>query len=254
MSKKQNNQEEELTEKPVLELLEEAEEEEGVESATEARKFTGVTKIIFSTIAVVGALFHLYILNFHPIDPWLFRSTHLLFGTILGFMLFPGFKKAANKIHFIDWALILASIGIFIYIYMNLKQLLFRFGVMPTTMDFIVALVGVLLVLELTRRTSGWTLPILAGVFILYAFVGPYLPSILNHSGYSIERFTTYIYGLDGIFGVTLDVSSKYILLFIIFGAFLQMSGVGRYFIDFSSLCSFIGKRIRPRSCSGMIS
>lgn len=221
-------------EKPVLDMLEQAEEEETVESSTEARRFSGGIKILFTAIAVIGALFHLYILNFHPIDPWLFRSAHLLFGAVLGFMLFPGWKKAGKRIHIVDWILALASIGIFVYIAMNLKQLLFRFGVMPTTMDFIVALVGVLLVLELTRRTSGWTLPILAGIFILYAFVGPYLPSILNHSGYSIERFTTYIYGLDGIFGVTLDVSSKYILLFIIFGSFLQMSGVGRYFIDFS--------------------
>jgi TRAP transporter 4TM/12TM fusion protein len=234
MSKERNKQEEELTTKPVLDMLQEAEDDESVESSTEARDFTGWTRIIFTAIAVFGALFHLYILNFHPIDPWLFRSAHLLFGTILGFMLFPGWKKASQKIHVVDWVLILASIGTFIYIYVNLKQLLFRFGVLPTTPDFIVALVGVLLVLELTRRTSGWTLPILAGIFIMYAFVGPYLPSILNHSGYSMERFTTYIYGLDGIFGVTLDVSSKYILLFIIFGSFLQMSGVGRYFIDFS--------------------
>ena len=69
---------------------------------------------------------------------------------------------------------------------------------------------------------------------MLYAFIGPYLPGILNHKGYSLGRMTTYIFGLDGVFGVTLDVSSKYILLFIIFGSFLQMSGVGRYFIDFS--------------------
>ncbi|WP_246939092.1 TRAP transporter permease [Bacillus pinisoli] len=234
MSKELNNKEKDVNDKPLLDMLEEQEDDESVESSTEARNFTGFIGILFSTIAVVGALFHLYILNFHPIDPWLFRSSHLLFGLILGFMLFPGWKKASNKIHIVDWALILASIGIFIYIAVNLKQLLFRFGVMPTTLDFIFALVGVLLVLELTRRTSGWTLPILAGIFILYAFVGPYLPSILNHSGYSVERFVTYIYGLDGIFGVTLDVSSKYILLFIIFGSFLQMSGVGRYFIDFS--------------------
>ncbi len=230
----ETNKQEELTTKPVLDMLQEAEDEEIVESSSEARIFTGWTGIAFTIIAVVGALFHLYILNFHPIDPWLFRAIHLLFGTVLGFMLFPGWKKATNRIHIVDWVLILASIGTFVYIYVNLKQLLFRFGVMPTTVDFIIALVGILLVLELTRRTSGWTLPILAGVFILYAFVGPYLPSILNHGGYSIERFTTYIYGLDGIFGVTLDVSSKYILLFIIFGSFLQMSGVGRYFIDFS--------------------
>jgi TRAP transporter 4TM/12TM fusion protein len=234
MSKENNNKENKQEEKPLLDLLEEQEEEEVVESSTEARGFTGGMAILFSAIAVFGALFHLYILNFHPIDPWLFRSSHLLFGLILGFMLFPGWKKASNKIHIFDWALILASIAIFVYIAVNLKQLLFRFGVMPTALDFIVALVGVLLVLELTRRTSGWTLPILAGIFILYAFIGPYLPSILNHSGYNLDRFVTYIYGMDGIFGVTLDVSSKYILLFIIFGAFLQMSGVGRYFIDFS--------------------
>jgi TRAP transporter 4TM/12TM fusion protein len=234
MSKEQYSKEEKIEGKRVLDMLEEATDEETVESSTEARDFTGWAKLLFSTIAVLGALFHLYILNFHPIDPWLFRSSHLLFGLILGFMLFPGWKKASSKIHIIDWTLILASIGIFIYIAVNLKQLLFRFGVMPTTMDFIIALVGILLVLELTRRTSGWTLPILAGIFILYAFIGPYLPSILNHSGYSLDRFTTYIYGMDGIFGVTLDVSSKYILLFIIFGAFLQMSGVGRFFIDFS--------------------
>jgi TRAP transporter 4TM/12TM fusion protein len=234
MSKEKNIKEDKLEEKPLLDLLEETEEEEIVESSTEARKFTGGFAILFSAIAVFGALFHLYILNFHPIDPWLFRSSHLLFGLILGFMLFPGWKKASNKIHIVDWALILASLAIFVYIAVNLKQLLFRFGVMPTALDFIVALVGVLLVLELTRRTSGWTLPILAGIFILYAFIGPYLPSILNHSGYNLDRFVTYIYGMDGIFGVTLDVSSKYILLFIIFGAFLQMSGVGRYFIDFS--------------------
>jgi TRAP transporter 4TM/12TM fusion protein len=225
---------ENLDAKPVNQMLKETEDDEQVESSSEARSLIGFIKYMFMFVAVTGALFHLYILNFHPIDPWLFRSIHLLFGAILGFMLFPGWKKASGKIQMVDWALILASIGVFIYLAVNLKQLLFRFGVLPTTMDFIVALVGILIVLELTRRTSGWTLPILAGIFILYAFVGPYLPSILNHSGYSLERFTTYIYGLDGIFGVTLDVSSKYILLFIIFGSFLQMSGVGRYFIDFS--------------------
>ncbi len=212
--------------------------EEEITALPGERKLTGWVKILFSTIAVIGALFHLYILNFNPIDPWVFRSTHLVFGAVLGFMLFPAWK-AANKGQRViqtvfDIILILGSIGIGLYIYMNLNQLLFRFGVLPTTTDFIVALAGVIIVLELTRRTSGWTLPILAGIFILYAFIGPYLPSILNHSGYSPQRFFTYIYGLDGIFGVTLDVSSKYILLFIIFGAFLEMSGVGKYFIDFA--------------------
>lgn len=209
-----------------------------IEQATElnstARELSGITKIIFAVISVVGALFHLFVLNFYPIDPWVFRSVHLAFGTVLALMLFKGTKKGTNKVSIIDWVLIASIIFITAYIYMNLSTLLFRFGVMPTQIDAYVALLGLLIVFEITRRTSGWTLPILASIFVAYAFVGPYLPGILNHRGYSWERFVTYIFGLDGVFGVTLDVSSKYILLFIIFGAFLQMSGVGRYFIDFS--------------------
>lgn len=206
--------------------------EESPEESSNMRNLTGWVRYLFMAIAIVGALFHLYILNFNPIDPWVFRSTHLVFGTVLGLMLYPGWRTKSNKLPIIDWILIIASIYIGFYIYANLDQIVFRFGVTPTDMDFYVALLGLLLVIEFTRRTSGWTLPILAMVFIAYVFLGPYLPGILNHNGYSLERFVTYVYGLDGVFGVTTDVSSKYIILFIIFGAFLQMSGVGQYFMN----------------------
>src|SRR5699024_8183090 len=119
-------------------------------------------------------------------------------------------------------------------IFANIDQLQFRFGVNPTGEDIIVSILGLIIVFELTRRVSGWMLPILALIFIIYAFAGPYLPGVLNHQGYSLNRFVTYIFGLDGVFGVTLDVSSKYIVLFIIFGAFLQVSRVGQFFIDFA--------------------
>lgn len=206
--------------------------EDALEESASTRSFTGWKRYMFMIIAVVGALYHLYILNFNPIDPWVFRSTHIVFGTVLTLMFYKGWKTKSNRIPIVDWVLIAAAIFIGYYIAANLTTLVFRFGVTPTTMDVIVSTVGVLLVLEITRRTSGWTLPILAGVFIAYSFLGPYLPGILNHNGYSFERFITYIYGLDGVFGVTTDVSSRYIILFIIFGAFLQMSGVGQYFID----------------------
>lgn len=202
------------------------------EVTSQTRNLSGWIRYLFMVIAVVGALYHLYILNINPIDPWVFRSTHLVFGTVLGFMLYPGWRSKSNKVHIIDWILIILSIYIGYYIYANLDQIVFRFGVTPSDLDFFISLAGLLLVLELTRRTSGWMLPFLAFVFVAYAFLGPYLPGILNHAGYSIERFTTYVYGLDGVFGVTTDVSSKYIILFIIFGAFLQMSGVGQYFIN----------------------
>ncbi|WP_175618773.1 TRAP transporter permease [Oceanobacillus kimchii] len=206
--------------------------EDELESSPQIRDLKGAFRYIFMAIAVIGALFHLYILNFNPIDPWVFRSIHLAFGTVLALMLYKGWKTKSNRVTIIDWVLIAIAIFIALYIYINLEQLVFRFGVAPTTMDFIVSFLGLLLVLEITRRSSGWILPILAFIFILYSFAGPYLPGILNHNGYSLERFVTYVYGLDGVFGVTTDVSSKYIILFIIFGAFLQMSGVGQYFID----------------------
>ncbi|WP_462419635.1 TRAP transporter permease [Salinicoccus sp. Marseille-QA3877] len=206
--------------------------EDALEDSESTRSFSGWKRYLFMAIAVFGALYHLYILNFNPIDPWVFRSTHIVFGTVLTLMFYKGWKSKSNSIPIVDWILIAAAIFIGYYIAENLTTIVFRFGVTPTTMDVIVSTVGILLVLEITRRTSGWTLPILAGVFIAYSFLGPYLPGILNHNGYSFERFVTYIYGLDGVFGVTTDVSSRYIILFIIFGAFLQMSGVGQYFID----------------------
>ncbi|MBB5173033.1 TRAP transporter permease [Texcoconibacillus texcoconensis] len=207
---------------------------EATEVTNQSRHLKGIVKKLFTFIAVIGALLHIFILNFYPIEPWLFRSMHLAFGVILGFLLFKPYKNAKDRVSLIDWVMIIGIVFVTGYIFANLSALLFRVGVMPETLDTVVAAVGVLLVLELTRRTSGWALPILASIFILYSFAGPYLPGILHHNGYSFDRFITYIFSVDGVFGVTLDVSSKYILLFIIFGSFLQMSGVGRYFIDFS--------------------
>ncbi|WP_249869275.1 TRAP transporter permease [Oceanobacillus saliphilus] len=206
--------------------------EDALEASPNTRNLSGWMRYTFMTIAVVGALYHLYILNLNPIDPWIFRSTHLLFGTVLALLLYKGWKTESNKVSILDWIFILTAIFVGYYIYANLNQLVFRFGVAPTTMDVIVATLGLLLVLEITRRTSGWILPILAFIFSAYVFLGPWLPGFMNHNGYSFERFVTYIYGLDGVFGVTTDVSSKYIILFIIFGAFLQMSGVGQYFMN----------------------
>ncbi|NLL20029.1 MAG: TRAP transporter permease [Clostridia bacterium] len=193
----------------------------------------GVGKFV-AVFAALVALFHVISLKFYPLETWTFRTLHIASLSFLGFLLVPGWQKAKERIHWSDWIFAILSLVVSGYIVYNLDQLIFRAGVMPKTPDFIIALIGVILVLELARRTAGNSLPILAGVFILYAFVGPYLPGVLKHKGYSMERFFTYIYGLDGVFSVPIDISSRYIILFIIFSAFLQYSGVGKYFVEWA--------------------
>jgi TRAP transporter 4TM/12TM fusion protein len=95
-----------------------------------------------------------------------------------------------------------------------------------------VGVVGTLLLLEFTRRAAGLALVVIAGIFIVYCFVGPWMPGVLEHKGFSIPRFFTYIYSEYGIFGVTTQVSSSYIILFVCFAAFLQVSKVGDYIND----------------------
>jgi TRAP transporter 4TM/12TM fusion protein len=133
-----------------------------------------------------------------------------------------------------DWILALASILCFVYIMVELDGLLFRTGAAPTPMDVVIGVVGTLLVLDLTRRCAGLALPIIATVFLLYCVVGPWMPGVLHHKGIDLALLFTYVYSMEGVFGPTTAVSSTYIILFITFAAFLQVSKVGDYFIDFA--------------------
>ncbi|MBB5022079.1 TRAP transporter permease [Desulfurispira natronophila] len=191
-------------------------------------------KTISVAAAAIAAL-HIYSLVFYPIDPWVFRMFHIMTLSVLGFLLLPGSVKSSRvKPSIVDWTFAGLSVAVGVYIIMNYQVLMFRFGVMPVGADFYIALIGTLLVLEIARRASGWALPILSAVFIAYSFLGPYMPGVLGHRGYSPERFFTYIYGMDGVFSVPIAISSKYIIIFIIFSAFLTVSGVGRYFVEWA--------------------
>lgn len=198
------------------------------------RQFKGRMGQAIAIYAASVALFHVLSLMFFPLETWTFRIVHISTLSVLGFLLYPGFGKNKDKVHWTDWLFAVLSIVVLVYIVYYLEKLIFRAGVMPKGWDFAIALIGVFLVLELTRRTAGWSLPILAGVFILYIFAGPYLPGILHHKGYASARFFTYIYSLNGVFSVPIDISSRYIILFIIFSAFLQVSGVGKFFVEWA--------------------
>ncbi|MBU0723868.1 MAG: TRAP transporter permease [Alphaproteobacteria bacterium] len=190
---------------------------------------------LFYMLCVGFTAFHLIVLNFYPIDPWLFRSIHVSWGAVIGFAIFR-FMPSERRIGipWFDWVLMAAAIGVCLYMFVELDDIQFRAGALYTTGDVITGLAGTLIVLEMTRRTAGWALTIIALVFILYAFVGPWMPGVLYHRGYGFQRFITYIYSDQGILGSTVAVSSTYIILFVAFGAFLQVSKVGDYFNDLS--------------------
>ena len=208
--------------------------------AAEEMEFTGWKRELqswqrplFFWICVCFTLFHLLVLNVYPIDSVLFRAIHVGWGGVIGFGLYSGTRgKSLDRVAPLDWLLILLSIACAAYVGVNIDELQFRAGALYEPGDVAAGFVGSLLILELTRRTAGLALPIIAGIFILYCFVGPWLPGILYHRGYDFGYFFSYIYSDQGIFGVTTQVSSTYIVLFITFGAFLTVSKAGDYFND----------------------
>ena len=188
---------------------------------------------IVRAVAVLYALGHLVVLNLYPVDPWLFRAGHLCAGAVLVLLLFrPGRRAAVDRVPLYDLLLAGAAIGVFLYVWVELDGLLFRAGAMWTPGDVAMGVVGTLLVLEVTRRVAGPALPIIALLFVLYAFIGPWLPGVLHHRGYDVPRFFTYIFSDQGILGITTSVSSTYVILFVTLGAFMGTSRISDYFND----------------------
>ena len=139
------------------------------------------------------------------------------------------------KIDLADILLAAAAVAVTMYIIYHAPLLRLRAGTgLAKEADMFAAMVGVILILELTRRMAGLALVIIAGIFVLYSFIGPWLPGILYHKGYSVTRFFTYIFTDQGILGPTTAISSTYIILFVAFAAFLQASRVGEYFVNFA--------------------
>jgi TRAP transporter 4TM/12TM fusion protein len=199
------------------------------------RKLRPWEQQLFFWSCVLFTSFHIYILNFSPMDPWLYRSVHVSFGCAIGFMMYKvSDSERRTGVPWFDWLLMALSIWCFVYVYQNLDQLLFRAGAAPEMMDVVIGIIGTLLILDLTRRSAGLALPIIALVFLAYCFVGPWMPGVLHHKGFDIALLFSFIYSMEGVFGPTTSVSSTYIILFITFAGFLQVSKVGDYFINFA--------------------
>ncbi|CAH0532553.1 hypothetical protein VST7929_00384 [Vibrio stylophorae] len=160
------------------------------------------------------------------------RSIHLAFAVFLAFMAYPAFRRSPrDRIPLFDWIFALFGSFAAAYIYIFHEQLANRAGA-PTQMDIIFAVIGMVLLLEATRRALGAPLMIVATLFLTYAFAGPYMPDVIAHKGASINKAMSHLWlTTEGVFGVALRVSVTFVFLFVLFGAMLEKAGAGSYFI-----------------------
>jgi TRAP transporter 4TM/12TM fusion protein len=226
--KKQENQEVVISEEALKEAEKYIEEEEGP-----SRRLTGRMDIFITIVAVVMSLVHLYAAA-GIIMTQVLRGIHVMFVLFLSFLVFPSLKRFKNRIMWYDYLLALLAIAPIVYMLVDFEAFIYR-SVIPTFWDQFFGIILILLVLEATRRTTGWIMPAIVGAFLVYTFIGPVLPKPWTHREYDIGRVVGHMYmTLEGIFGVPIDVSSTFIILFTIWGAFLEFSGAGKFFIDFS--------------------
>jgi TRAP transporter 4TM/12TM fusion protein len=199
------------------------------------RNLKGVWKHIFYIICLAMSLFHIYVLTIRAIDPWYFRTMHVVFAGVLIYAWLPGWKKASRqKVEWLDYIFMLLLVAPAIYIFSDFEDWINRVGVVPTDLDFWFSLCFVIGIFEMTRRTTGPPLAILSGLFILYGLFGNYMPGLFYHKGYSFYRLITYLFSLEGILSLPILASAHYIFLFVLFGAFVEASGAGKFFVDFA--------------------
>jgi TRAP transporter 4TM/12TM fusion protein len=193
-------------------------------------------------IAVAMSVFHLYAAvagawpfsDFPIIPTQPLRYAHVAFVLILSFLLFPMLARFRDHIRWFDVVAGFAGAAILIYAIEGGEEFTDR-ATSPTQLDVVLGVIFMILLLEATRRTTGWIVPAVALGFLAYAYFGPYLPQPWTHRGFDIGQIVGQLFiTLEGIFGIPVDVSSSLIILFTIYGAFLQHSGAGKFFIDFS--------------------
>lgn len=199
-------------------------------------EYTGVMAKIVAAIAIAFSIFQLYTAIFGVLDAQLQRAIHLGFGMALVFLLYPSRKSwSRHKVHPFDVLLAIVGAATPAYILIEYKELVLRAGLV-TDVDFIVGLIGILLVIEATRRVVGLPMVCVVLFFLAYAFLGPYMPGALAHRGLTLEQLVSHLYyTTEGIFGIPLGVSATFIFLFILFGAYLESTGLGKFFIDLAN-------------------
>jgi len=237
MSQDNNNN---LSEEEQLRIDKLAEEKLAAKESEEAiglkkhRSFDSKTiSYIVTFLCVLFALTYIYFAYWGYPNPQISRGVYLGFVLVLVFLLFPATNKSPkNKPSILDWILAAASVyctAFFVYVY---EDLMFR-GADVDTFEITVSVVGILLCLEATRRVVGYFMPVMAIIFLLYAYFGPYVPGMLAHRGYEFARIVSQQWlTIYGIFGVVTAIFANFVFLFIILGTILERFGAAKFFIE----------------------
>lgn len=223
-----------MKEKSEVKLAEDVLKKYDKESDT--MEYTGFMAKIVAAIAIAFSIFQLYTAIFGILDAHLQRGVHLGFGLALVFLLYPTCKSwSRHKLHPFDLLLAVLGAAAPAYIIYEYQNLVLRAGTV-SDMDLAVGIIGIILVIEAARRVVGIPMVCVVLVFIAYAFAGPYMPGVLAHRGLTPAQLVSHLYfTTEGIFGIPLGVSSTFIFLFILFGAYLESTGLGKFFIDIAN-------------------
>ena len=214
---------------------------EAFEPEAPTRPLSGTAGTIATVLSVALSLYALWWVV-AIVQAQIYRVSFLLLALVLSFLVYPAVKGSRGRVTIGDWLLIVCTIAGLGWPLVDFGQFVYR-AAEPNLIDLIGGTVTILVVLEATRRTVGWILPVSAIGFIFYAYYGPLLDRIglglFAHRGYPLDRLVGSLYmSLEGIFGVPLDVAATYIVLFTIYGAVLQFSGAGRFFLDWAMAAS----------------
>lgn len=235
---------EDTTEETVDELSEEEQEAllKKFDTESNTRRLTGIASWIVFALLLSFSLFQLYTGAFGQYTAYIQRTVHLGFALTLIFLLFPARRsQVRNSVPWYDMILVLLSIIVCGYWPMYYETLVQHIGTITDT-QLVIGGLAILLVLEAARRAVGLPITIIATIFLLYAYFGPNMPGMFAHRGLTLHQLIdSMFFTTEGILGTPLQVSSTYIFLFLLFGAFLVQTGVGNYFNDLA--ISIAGKR-----------
>ncbi|WP_372620448.1 TRAP transporter permease [Falsiroseomonas sp.] len=201
------------------------------EFSSSRRNLTGWQGQLWRYASAAFVAWHMWILLVAPPDPTVARAAHVFLGAALGFLLFaPTARGAGNRVPFYDWLVLIPCVLIVAHYVLDADGIEMRTFMGPNWRDLAVAGAGILIVLEFARRSAGMAMPIIAGTFIAYCFVGPWMPGLLFHRGVSLDQALTELFNNNGVLGTIVQVSSTFIIMFVTFASFLQTSRAGDYF------------------------